>query len=75
MVLPRLYLLITVGGVYIKSRQAPAKDILKVSAPVCCCVCGARERSRGYRMVHAALCMRPCGGADVRCIFNRTWLR
>ena len=29
MVLPRLYLLITVGSVYIKSRQAPAKDILK----------------------------------------------
>ncbi|KAH8098422.1 hypothetical protein JL720_1365 [Aureococcus anophagefferens] len=27
-VLPRLYLLITVGAVYIKSRQAPAKDIL-----------------------------------------------
>lgn len=30
MVLPRLYLLITVGAVYIKSKQAPAKDILKV---------------------------------------------
>lgn len=29
MVLPRLYLLTTVGSVYIKSRQAPAKDILK----------------------------------------------
>jgi vacuolar protein sorting-associated protein 35 len=29
MVLPRLYLLVTVGGVYIKSKQAPAKDILK----------------------------------------------
>ena len=29
MVLPRLYLLITVGSVYIQSRQAPAKDILK----------------------------------------------
>ena len=29
MVLPRLYLLVTVGSVYIKSRQAPAKDILK----------------------------------------------
>ena len=27
-VLPRLYLLITVGAVYIKARQAPAKDIL-----------------------------------------------
>jgi len=29
MVLPRLYLLITVGAAYIKSKQAPAKDILK----------------------------------------------
>jgi vacuolar protein sorting-associated protein 35 len=28
-VLPRLYLLITVGSVYIQSREAPAKDILK----------------------------------------------
>jgi len=28
-VLPRMYLLITVGGVYITSKQAPAKDILK----------------------------------------------
>ncbi|KAJ1448596.1 vacuolar protein sorting-associated protein 35 [Pelagophyceae sp. CCMP2097] len=27
-VLPRMYLLITVGATYIKSRQAPAKDIL-----------------------------------------------
>jgi len=28
-VLPRLYLLITVAGVYIKSLEAPARDILK----------------------------------------------
>jgi len=28
-VLPRLYLLITVGGVYIKSKELPAKDILQ----------------------------------------------
>jgi vacuolar protein sorting-associated protein 35 len=28
-VVPRLYLLIAVGGVYIKSGEAPAKDILK----------------------------------------------
>jgi vacuolar protein sorting-associated protein 35 len=28
-ILPRLYLLITVGSVYIKSQEAPAKDILK----------------------------------------------
>ncbi|GAQ84640.1 VPS35B VPS35 homolog B [Klebsormidium nitens] len=28
-ILPRLYLLITVGSVYIRSKEAPAKDILK----------------------------------------------
>eukprot|EP01027_Heterolobosea_sp_BB2_P019881 GEZU01028019.1.p1 GENE.GEZU01028019.1~~GEZU01028019.1.p1 ORF type:complete len:796 (-),score=288.15 GEZU01028019.1:122-2509(-) len=28
-IVPRLYLLITVGSVYIKSKEAPAKDILK----------------------------------------------
>ena len=28
-VLPRLYLLFTVGSVYIKSKEAPAKDVLK----------------------------------------------
>jgi vacuolar protein sorting-associated protein 35 len=28
-VLPRLYLLVTVAGVYIKSMEAPARDILK----------------------------------------------
>jgi vacuolar protein sorting-associated protein 35 len=28
-VLPRLYLLVTIAGVYIKSLEAPAKDILK----------------------------------------------
>lgn len=28
-ILPRLYLLICVGSVYIKSKQVPAKDILK----------------------------------------------
>lgn len=28
-VLPRLYLLVTAGSVYIKSKQVPAKDILK----------------------------------------------
>lgn len=28
-VLPRLYLLVTVAGVYIKSLEAPARDILK----------------------------------------------
>eukprot|EP00735_Rhodelphis_limneticus_P007484 TRINITY_DN2003_c0_g1::TRINITY_DN2003_c0_g1_i1::g.21885::m.21885 TRINITY_DN2003_c0_g1::TRINITY_DN2003_c0_g1_i1::g.21885 ORF type:complete len:790 (+),score=289.63,sp/F4I0P8/VP35B_ARATH/49.30/0.0,Vps35/PF03635.12/1e-271,LOH1CR12/PF10158.4/2,LOH1CR12/PF10158.4/1.4e+02 TRINITY_DN2003_c0_g1_i1:43-2370(+) len=28
-ILPRLYLLVTVGSVYIRSKEAPAKDILK----------------------------------------------
>jgi vacuolar protein sorting-associated protein 35 len=34
-ILPRLYLLITVGGVYIKSKQAPAKDILRDLVEMC----------------------------------------
>ena len=29
-ILPRLYLLVTVGSTYIKSQDAPAKDVLKV---------------------------------------------
>jgi len=34
-ILPRLYLLVTVGSVYIKSLQAPAKDILKDLVEMC----------------------------------------
>lgn len=34
-VLPRLYLLCTVGGVYIKSKQAAAKNIIKDLIEVC----------------------------------------
>lgn len=34
-VLPRLYLLCTVGSVYIKSREVPAKDILKDLVEMC----------------------------------------
>ncbi|KAJ1629721.1 vacuolar protein sorting-associated protein 35, partial [Pavlovales sp. CCMP2436] len=34
-ILPRLYLLITVGGVYIKSKQAPARDILNDLVEMC----------------------------------------
>ncbi|GAM27977.1 hypothetical protein SAMD00019534_111530 [Acytostelium subglobosum LB1] len=34
-VLPRLYLLITVGSVYIKTKQAPAKDVLKDLIEMC----------------------------------------
>uniref|UniRef100_A0A0G4IAI5 Vacuolar protein sorting-associated protein 35 n=1 Tax=Chromera velia CCMP2878 TaxID=1169474 RepID=A0A0G4IAI5_9ALVE len=34
-ILPRLYLLITVGAAYIKSREAPAKDILADMTELC----------------------------------------
>lgn len=34
-ILPRLYLLCTVGSVYIKSREAPAKDVLKDLVEMC----------------------------------------
>ncbi|KAF3685186.1 Vacuolar protein sorting-associated protein 35A [Capsicum annuum] len=34
-ILPRLYLLCTVGSVYIKSKEAPAKDILKDLVEMC----------------------------------------
>lgn len=34
-VLPRLYLLVTAAGVYIKSQEAPAKDILKDLVEMC----------------------------------------
>jgi len=34
-ILPRLYLLITVGSVYIKLREAPAKDVLRDLVEMC----------------------------------------
>ncbi|KAL0488764.1 vacuolar protein sorting protein VPS35 [Acrasis kona] len=34
-IVPRLYLLITVGSVYIKSKEAPAKDVLKDLVEMC----------------------------------------
>jgi vacuolar protein sorting-associated protein 35 len=34
-ILPRLYLLITVGAVYIRSKDAPAKDVLKDLVEMC----------------------------------------
>uniref|UniRef100_A0A2P2MB87 Uncharacterized protein MANES_18G011700 n=2 Tax=Rhizophora mucronata TaxID=61149 RepID=A0A2P2MB87_RHIMU len=34
-VLPRLYLLCTVGSVYLKSKEAPAKDLLKDLVEMC----------------------------------------
>lgn len=35
LVLPRLYLLVTAGSVYVKSLQAPAKDILRDLVEMC----------------------------------------
>ncbi|KAL6498044.1 Vacuolar protein sorting-associated protein 35A [Orobanche gracilis] len=34
-ILPRLYLLCTVGSVYVKSKEAPAKDVLKDLVEMC----------------------------------------
>lgn len=34
-ILPRLYLLVTVGSVYIRSKEAPAKDVLKDLVEMC----------------------------------------
>lgn len=34
-ILPRLYLLVTVGGVYVASKQAPARDVLKDLVEMC----------------------------------------
>ncbi|CAL1394638.1 unnamed protein product [Linum trigynum] len=34
-ILPRLYLLCTVGSVYIRSKEAPAKDVLKDVVEMC----------------------------------------
>ncbi|KAL6064706.1 Vacuolar protein sorting-associated protein 35 [Balamuthia mandrillaris] len=34
-ILPRLYLLITVGSIYIKSKEAPAKDVLRDLVEMC----------------------------------------
>jgi vacuolar protein sorting-associated protein 35 len=34
-IVPRLYLLVTVGSVYIKSEEAPAKDVLKDLVEMC----------------------------------------
>ena len=34
-ILPRIYLLVTVGGAYIKSKEAPASEILKDVSELC----------------------------------------
>lgn len=38
LVLPRLYLLVTAGSVYVKSEQAPAKDVLRDLVEMCAAV-------------------------------------
>lgn len=44
LVLPRLYLLITAGSVYVKSQQAPAKDVLRDLVEMCA---GVQHPQRG----------------------------
>lgn len=48
-ILPRLYLLITVGAVYIKSKEAPAKDVLKDLVEMCK---GVQHPLRGLFLRH-----------------------
>lgn len=44
LILPRLYLLVTAGSVYIKSQQAPAKDVLRDLVEMCA---GVQHPQRG----------------------------
>lgn len=44
LVLPRLYLLVTAGSVYVKSMQAPAKDVLRDLVEMCA---GVQHPQRG----------------------------
>ena len=48
-IVPRLYLLITVGSVYIKTKAAPAKDILKDLVEMCK---GVQHPTRGLFLRH-----------------------
>ena len=48
-IVPRLYLLITVGSVYIKTKEAPAKDILKDLVEMCK---GVQHPTRGLFLRH-----------------------
>ena len=48
-IVPRLYLLITVGSVYIRSKAAPAKDILKDLVEMCK---GVQHPTRGLFLRH-----------------------
>src|SRR5690606_22306557 len=48
-IVPRLYMLITVGSVYIKSKEAPAKYILKDLVDMCK---GVQDPTRGLFLRH-----------------------
>lgn len=48
-IVPRLYLLVTVGAVYIRSREAPAKDILADLVEMCK---GVQHPTRGLFLRH-----------------------
>lgn len=51
-IVPRLYLLITVGSVYVKSKQAPARDLLKDLVEMCK---GVQHPTRGLFLRHYLL--------------------
>ena len=63
-VLPRLYLLLTVGSVYITSKEAAAKDILTDLVEMCR---GVQHPMRGLflRNYLAQVCVTAGGGGDV----------
>jgi len=55
-IVPRLYMLITIGAVYIKSLQAPARDVLKDLSEMCC---GVQHPQRGlFLRSYLSQCMR-----------------
>lgn len=69
LVLPRLYLLVTAGSVYVKSQQAPAKDVLRDLVEMCSAVQhpqrGLFLRAYLAQMMKDKLPDRPAADADV----------
>lgn len=65
LVLPRLYLLVTAGSVYVKSMQAPAKDVLRDLVEMCA---GVQHPQRGlFLRAYLAQMMKdklPSAGVD-----------
>lgn len=51
-IVPRLYLLITIGSVYVKSKQAPSRDLLKDLVEMCK---GVQHPTRGLFLRHFLL--------------------